>query len=97
LKVQLSSILSDTWPIVSIMKSTTTHIKEPNWATIWNWKIKLHEHGNLLLLSSGLRIFSKCQKQSKFWLVGPFWSCSTHFHDLTLKQSLFLIKFSRTL
>jgi hypothetical protein len=40
---------------------------------------------------------AKCGIQPYFWLVGPFWARSTHFHDLTLKQSLFLIKFSTTL
>jgi hypothetical protein len=96
LKVQLSSILSDTWSIVSIMKSTTTHIKEPNWATIWNWKIKCHEHVDLMLPIRDLE-YAKCWESALNCLVGPFWARSTHFHDLTLEQSLFLIKFSTTL
>jgi hypothetical protein len=34
---------------------------------------------------SGLKN-AKCGIQPYFWLVGPFWARSTHFHDLTLKQ-----------
>jgi hypothetical protein len=31
------------------------------------------------------------------WLVSPIWACSSHFHEMTLKQLLFLNKFATTL
>jgi len=45
----------------------------------------------------GLRNIFKCWISFHFWLVGPFWTCCAHFHDLASKQSLFLIKFATTL
>ena len=39
----------------------------------------------------GLRNFSKCWINTQIWLVGQVWDCSTHYHDLASKQSLFLI------
>jgi hypothetical protein len=73
LKVQLSSILSDTCSIISIMKSTTTHIEEPNWATIWIWKIKYHEHVDLMLSIRDLE-YTKCWEIALNLTCGPFLS-----------------------
>ena len=33
----------------------------------------------------------------EFWLVGHVWGCSTHFHELIIKQLLFLDKLATTL
>jgi hypothetical protein len=63
LKVQLSSKLGDTWFIVFTMNGASTHIKESNGATIWNWKIKCHEHVDLMLPFRDLEYFLLSQKQ----------------------------------
>ena len=44
-----------------------------------------------------LRNFSKCWKQPQICLVGHFWAICDHFHEMAIKQLLFLIKFSTTL
>ena len=56
LKIQMNSKFDETWSIVFTIKSTSTHLKESNWATTWIWKIKIHKQVNLLL-SIGDRIF----------------------------------------
>ena len=45
----------------------------------------------------GLRKFSKCWKQPQICLVGQFWAICDHFHEMAIKQLLFLIKFATTL
>jgi hypothetical protein len=50
-----------------------------------------------MALKSGLLKIGKCRNQPQIRIVSSFWACSTHFRDLTLKQSLFLIKFYITL
>jgi hypothetical protein len=78
LKIQLNSKFDDTWFIVSAMKSTSTHIKESNWATIWIWTIKCRKEDSLLLPLQGLRIISRAQKQQ---LIQNLSLCVTYFQD----------------
>jgi hypothetical protein len=52
----------------------------------WNWKVQI----------SRLRIFLSVDHHSS-WLVGHFWACSGHFHEMAILELLFLIKFSTTL
>jgi hypothetical protein len=46
-----------------------------------------------------LRLSQKClvTKQPSHWLVGHFWECSGHFHEMVILELLFPIKFSTTL
>ena len=60
---------------------------------------KLHQAKDCsitLKLQSWLRIFFIVEISMKFWLVGHVWACSTHFHELVIKQLLFLDKLATT-
>jgi len=43
-----------------------------------------------------LRNISKCWKQPQICLVGHLWARFDHFHEMAIKQLLFLIKFATT-
>jgi hypothetical protein len=45
----------------------------------------------------GLRKFPKCWKVPQICLVGQFCARFDHFHEMAIKQLLFLIKFATTL
>jgi len=47
--------------------------------------------------SPDLENFPKCCKQPQFCLVGHFWARCVHFHEMAIKQLLFLIKCATTL
>jgi len=47
--------------------------------------------------SLDLENISKCWKQPQICLVGHFWARCGHFHEMAIKQHLFLIKFATTL
>ena len=82
LKVPINSKWVTHDSLLSLMKSTPTHIKESNWVTMWFWKIEIPKHVNLLLPLKDLEYFLLFPKQQ---LVQP---CELYLTKLEAKLDL---------